>query len=717
METRPLDLYLREQRRADRDLARLLLSAANDAEARVLARAGSNISARVQRAQLTLVAQELRQQVVELWPQVDNVVRQGILNSADAAARAESLLTNSLYNAAGIPAAEMAAAVRQQARQGAENLYSRKVVGRDLSQRVYRTSVGAQGMVQGAVNKAIAQGRSWRSLASDVKGLINPRVPGGVSYAAERLARTEMNNAFHETQKRMAQPNPFITGMQWHLSSSHPEGDICDSLAGDDHEGMGPGVFSKQNVPSKPHPQDLCYLAPVTVDEDEFVRNFHKGKYDEYLDDIVEDMPVPMSRTLAESNTDELGQFVLQGREAGKSWAQIANEAKANGLSSTSSPGAMRSVARKHGIVDTGSLKKGPRKPSTTTTPAPRPTVPTSTIEHKIGDVVDVVTLGGKTERMLLTRAPSRLHGSNYVEYFGQRVNAYGKALGRSASRIVDPVRVTKVDIKLAAPSRAQVTRAAAKRESAKRTSGVAEREVKKYFRQFDDWDEAHVAKMQRKYKELADEYLHNTPTQTRQLPMVRGKFNKTEIRNHDSAFGLYGGMEGATIRMHGERYFNRHQLRSYRASQRRQVKTHFKAERHVDDDDIYTFVHEFGHHIEAVITSNGSMANKLEGVFQKFFNYMENRAGPNLIPESYETLAAQVTPQVRLGIGYDVYGARFNAVIERFKPDITMGLSKYATENWMEFMAECFAEYKLSPNPRPIAKMFGQFIDEVLHL
>jgi hypothetical protein len=712
MADRPLDLYLRTQRVADRQLARLLLAAAEDAEARILARAGNKISDQVTRAQLTLVSAELRKQVVDLWPDVDNVVRQGILDAADAAARAESLLTNTLYNAAGIPPAEMAAAVRQQARQGAESLYSRKVAGRDLSQRVYRTSVGAQGMLQNTINKALAQGASWKRLAGDVKGLINPRVPGGVSYAAERLARTEMNNAFHETQKRSALHNPFIDAMRWHLSSSHPENDVCDSMAHDDHEGMGEGVFSKGNVPSKPHPQDLCYLTPEVVDEDEFVRKFKKGEYDQYLDEIVEGMPVPMPRTLVESNTDELGHFVLQGREAGKSWAQIATEARAQGLSKTSSPGAMRAVARKHGIVDTGSLKK---KPATTTTTAPksRPTVPTSTIAHKIDDVVDVRRFDGTVERLHLTRAPVRMAGSNYVEYFGVRVNAYGRAVGKPIGRIVDPAKVTKVDIKLKAPSRAQVARATA----AKRTTGVADKEVRKYFRQFDDYDEAHVAKMQRKYKELADEYLHDTPTKTRQLPMVRGKFNKSELRNHDSAFGLYGGMEGATIRMHGERYFNRHQLRSYKASQRRQVKSHFKAERHVDDDDIYTFVHEFGHHIEAVITSSGQMANRLEGVFQKFFNYMENRAGPGLMPESYETLAARTTTEVRLGIGYDVYGSRFNAVIERFKPEITMGLSKYATENWMEFMAECFAEYKLSPNPRPIARMFGEFIDEVLHL
>ena len=44
---------------------------------------------------------------------------------------------------------------------------------------------------------------------------------------------------------------------------------------------------------------------------------------------------------------------------------------------------------------------------------------------------------------------------------------------------------------------------------------------------------------------------------------------------------------------------------------------------------------------------------------------------------------------------------------------DIAKGLSVYATRNTSEFFAEAFAEYMDSPNPRPIAKAFGEVLEE----
>lgn len=46
---------------------------------------------------------------------------------------------------------------------------------------------------------------------------------------------------------------------------------------------------------------------------------------------------------------------------------------------------------------------------------------------------------------------------------------------------------------------------------------------------------------------------------------------------------------------------------------------------------------------------------------------------------------------------------------------DVKEKLSEYATRNTNEFFAEAFSEYLDSPKPRKIAKIFGEYIDEIL--
>ena len=46
---------------------------------------------------------------------------------------------------------------------------------------------------------------------------------------------------------------------------------------------------------------------------------------------------------------------------------------------------------------------------------------------------------------------------------------------------------------------------------------------------------------------------------------------------------------------------------------------------------------------------------------------------------------------------------------------DIEQSVSDYAMQNHFEWFAECFAEYMESPNPRPVAKKFGEMLEELL--
>jgi hypothetical protein len=142
-----------------------------------------------------------------------------------------------------------------------------------LSSRVYGTKAVAEGMVDKAVDRALAQGMNARQFANSVRSLIDPKVKGGVSYAAQRLARTEINNASHAAAVERYK-HSFVDGVDWNLSGSHPEGDECDGLKDN-------SPYDTDNVPAKPHPQCFCYLTPALPSEEDFLNNLFDGKYDD----------------------------------------------------------------------------------------------------------------------------------------------------------------------------------------------------------------------------------------------------------------------------------------------------------------------------------------------------------------------------------------------------------------------------------------------------
>jgi hypothetical protein len=168
--------------------------------------------------------------------------------------------------------------------QGAEDIISRHTNGFTLSERIYRNGQATVHQVGGIIDRGLAQQLSPTQLAKQVRGYFDPKVPGGASYAANRLARTEINNAHHETTIRLTKDQPWVDGYQWQLSRSHPKPDVCDALAGGGPN--GDGIYGKLHAPSKPHPQCLCYVTIVQPDNEEFMRQLTQGKYDEHLTEL-----------------------------------------------------------------------------------------------------------------------------------------------------------------------------------------------------------------------------------------------------------------------------------------------------------------------------------------------------------------------------------------------------------------------------------------------
>ena len=167
-----------------------------------------------------------------------------------------------------------------------DSYISREENLRGLSRLVWKNIGLYSARLDAEIAKGLLRGLSAPELAKVVRDFIHPDVRGGVNYAAMRLARTEINNAFHQTAIRYTREMPWVEGYQWHLSNSHPRTDICNSYANESHGHGGRGLHSKTDVPSKPHPQCLCYVTPVTHDSSVFYKRLRSGAYDRYIRDV-----------------------------------------------------------------------------------------------------------------------------------------------------------------------------------------------------------------------------------------------------------------------------------------------------------------------------------------------------------------------------------------------------------------------------------------------
>jgi hypothetical protein len=284
----PLLLYLRGERVAVAGIEDDLRDAMADAQRRInKLESKHGIGAVVRRAQLLIIRRELRTVSEQLFRGVNRRIRAAGNAVADAASEAERVLQEILFRNSGRRTPEeLLAAQRAHARRTVATYLARGQNGIGLSQRVYRTRALANGYVDRAVNRVILQGGSWQDVARSVKPMIDPNTKGGVSYAAKRLGRTELNNAFHTTQQASAEVNPFVLGVQWHLSSSHATPDRCDELAAGHSEGKGAGIYLPGDLPRKPHPQCLCFTTNEMMAEDDFLDLISNP---DYLDGLVDE--------------------------------------------------------------------------------------------------------------------------------------------------------------------------------------------------------------------------------------------------------------------------------------------------------------------------------------------------------------------------------------------------------------------------------------------
>lgn len=80
-------------------------------------------------------------------------------------------------------------------------------------------------------------------------------------YFANRIAQTELGQAYSKRRAAEIMADDTIEVVQWRLSGAHPVEDICDLLAKVDRFGLGPGCYPKRLAPRPlAHPFCMCRL-------------------------------------------------------------------------------------------------------------------------------------------------------------------------------------------------------------------------------------------------------------------------------------------------------------------------------------------------------------------------------------------------------------------------------------------------------------------------
>jgi hypothetical protein len=265
----------------DVEIRKVMKDAAAEASRIVRSLEGNeSVGSKVRSAQASLAASQ-----VEAWGSVHSATKVGIGDAFDAATDLQVLADERLFKAAGMNSAFWRQSMLATSRQGLDSYISRKEFNYTLSQKVYRNTALSRGYVERAVNNGLLLGKSAREIAADVKKYIDPATPGGASYAAMRLGRTEVQNAFHTTSIKQFKDTPWVNVVKWFLSGSHPRPDACNEYAeAVTFAGGGAGEWRPDDVPAKPHPQCLCYIDGIADPLDKYVAEFKSGKFDDYID-------------------------------------------------------------------------------------------------------------------------------------------------------------------------------------------------------------------------------------------------------------------------------------------------------------------------------------------------------------------------------------------------------------------------------------------------
>jgi len=97
---------------------------------------------------------------------------------------------------------------------------------------------------------------------------VEMRKAKSILFDSYRIMVHETNMAYTEADKFAAAISPVVNLVRWELSGRHfslafGSPDVCDLYAEGDMQGLGPGLYTPDNVPALPHSFCLCHTSNV----------------------------------------------------------------------------------------------------------------------------------------------------------------------------------------------------------------------------------------------------------------------------------------------------------------------------------------------------------------------------------------------------------------------------------------------------------------------
>jgi hypothetical protein bfra3_11786 len=233
---------------------------------------------------------------------------------------------------------------------------TRKTNGMDLSQRVWKYAGETKDLIELGIDIAVGDGTPATRMAKELKGYLQEpnklfrRVrdkhgnlvlskraaayhPGQGVYRSSyqnalRLARTEVNMAYRDSDRYRWNQLDFVVGYEVHLSNSHTckglkKGvkykDVCDELA---------GKYPKEFVFKGWHPNCRCFMTPILKDPKEFKTDQENALRDAFWGDDDDFDGEGNYRKYCDSSVNQ----IVDVPSGFKSWAK-ANVERAKGWS------------------------------------------------------------------------------------------------------------------------------------------------------------------------------------------------------------------------------------------------------------------------------------------------------------------------------------------------------------------------------------------------
>lgn len=263
----------------DAEVLRVLRKASDDLEKIIGRLPGPNIGNTVRRAQYRQIRDTIRQISDDAWSDIGTLTSENLDSVTRKAVNLNRQMMDYLIGTVPKDAKLLAAQFRSATMRSFQDVRSRLLNSIDLSKTVFNNQALTAGKIDEIVNQGILLQQSADEIAQGVVGYINPDTPGGARYAAQRLGRTELNNAYHTTSVRCYNESPHVRGVLWVLSGSHGQDDDCDELADTDEFETGAGVYPPEAVPFKPHPNCFCYTTAITMTPDQFADALLGGEF------------------------------------------------------------------------------------------------------------------------------------------------------------------------------------------------------------------------------------------------------------------------------------------------------------------------------------------------------------------------------------------------------------------------------------------------------